>query len=147
MLDEYLTPSPFLKLAQTYRPWKRCEKVPKINWDEYIKRMKQYRRKMNEPEMTINDILFCIALLEGSNLDEATKINIEKIARNKGSSGMETRMDSAFLEQTLRKFTVKENQTKNILFTVEVTLRATVAKVKEEEEITERKKWSARRML
>ena len=37
MLDEYLTPNPFLKLAQTYRQWKRCEKGPEISWDEYVK--------------------------------------------------------------------------------------------------------------
>ena len=27
MLGEYLTLNPFLKLAQTYRQWKRCERV------------------------------------------------------------------------------------------------------------------------
>ena len=75
-------------------------------------------REMNEAVITINDREFCIALLEGSNLDEATKFNIENTARYKraGSWGTETRMDQLILEQTLRKFTVIENQTTNILF-------------------------------
>ena len=41
---------------------------------------------MKEAEMTINGRVFCMALLEGSNLEKAT-INIEKIARNKGPRG------------------------------------------------------------
>ena len=35
--------------------------------------IKRYRRDMNEAERTINDKVFCIALLERFNLDEATK--------------------------------------------------------------------------
>ena len=64
MLDEYLTPNPFLKLAQTYRQWKRFEMGPKISWDEYTKRMKRYRREMNEAKKIINNRVFCIAILE-----------------------------------------------------------------------------------
>ena len=71
---------------------------------------------MNEAEMTTNDRVFCKPLPEGSNLDGATTIIIENIARNKGTEGTETRMDLAFLEQTLRRFTVNEIQTANILF-------------------------------
>ena len=59
---------------------------------------------------------FCIALQEGSNLDEATKIRIKNIAQNKGHWGTEVRMDPIVLEQTLRRFTLNENQTSNIPF-------------------------------
>ena len=38
---------------------------------------------MNKAEMTIKDKVFCIALLEGSNREEATKIDIKNIARKK----------------------------------------------------------------
>ena len=111
MLDEYLTPNPFLKLEQTYRQCKTREKNPEKSWDEFEKRMKRFMREMNEAEMTINDRVFCIALLEGSNQAEATTINIEIIAGNKEHWGTKARMDPIMLEQTLRRFTVKENQT------------------------------------
>ena len=48
-------------------------------------------------------------------LDEATEINTEKIVRKKES---ENRIDSAILEQKLRRFTKNENQTSNILFNI-----------------------------
>ena len=48
-----------------------------------MKRVKRYRRETNEAELASNDRVFCIALLR-SNLDEATKIDIQNIARNKG---------------------------------------------------------------
>ena len=51
--------------------------------------MKRYRMDKNEAEMTINDRVFCIAPLQGSNIDEVTKIIIENIARNKGHGGTE----------------------------------------------------------
>ena len=70
---------------------------------------------MNEAEMTINDRLFCIALLEGSNVDEATKI-LTKTQRKKSHGGTDVRMDPIVLELTLQRFTVNENQTLNILF-------------------------------
>ena len=73
-------------MALTYRQRKRCKKRPDISWGKYIKRMKRYRRELKEAEMTINGRVFCMALLEGSNLEKAT-INIEKIARNKGPRG------------------------------------------------------------
>ena len=68
--------------------------------------------------MTINNRVFCLALLEVSSLDEATKTTIVSIAQNKGSDGKETRMinDPAISEQKMRKFTTNENQTTNIRF-------------------------------
>ena len=54
--------------------------------------------EMNEAEMTIKDRVFCIALLERCNLDEATKINIKNVARNKEHGGTELKMDQIVLE-------------------------------------------------
>ena len=63
--------------------------------------------------MSINDKVFALFLPEGLNLDEARKIFTENIARNKG---YKNRIDTAILEQTLRRFAVKESQTANNLF-------------------------------
>ena len=38
---------------------------------------------MNKAEMKIKDKVFCIALLEGFNREEATKIDIKNIAQKK----------------------------------------------------------------
>ena len=73
--------------------------------------MSRFMREMNEAEMTINDRVFCIALLEGSNQEKATTINIESIAGNKEHWWTKARMDPIMLEQTLRTITVKENET------------------------------------
>ena len=89
VLDEYLTPNRFLELAQIYRQCKKCEKGPMISSNEYMKRMKRYRMEMNEAETTIKYRVFSIALLEKSNLDEATKIFIGNKAQNKGHGGTE----------------------------------------------------------
>ena len=84
--------------------------------------------------------VFCLALLEGSSLDKATKTTIVNIARNKGSDGKETRMIQLFQNKKLRKFTTNENQTTNIRFNQNhsrVLPWELEAKVKEEEEATD----------
>ena len=74
---------------------------------------------MNEAEMIINDRKFFIALLKGSNLDKATKINFENVAPNKGTVKTETRTDLAILEQTIIRSTVTEKQTTKSLWETE----------------------------
>ena len=95
---------------------KRCGRGPEISWDEYKIRLERYRREMNETEMTINHRLFCIAHLEGFNLDKAIKINVEYIAQNKGREGMERRIDPAILRTDVADNYLKENQTTNNFF-------------------------------
>ena len=44
-------------------------------------RIKRYRREKNGADLTKKNRVFCIALLKKSNLDKATKKNIENIGR------------------------------------------------------------------
>ena len=62
------------KVSSNLQTMEKLKKSQEIRWDEYIKRMKRYRREMNKAEMSIKDWVFCIALLEGSNREEQLKM-------------------------------------------------------------------------
>ena len=98
---------------------------------------------MNEAEMTINDRLFCIALLEGSNVDEATKI-LTKTQRKKKTRGNRckngpnrVRTDTAEIYRKMRTKLLISSSTRT---TVENTIWETGFKTKKEEGVTDRRK-------
>ena len=66
---------------------------------------------MNEAYMYICKQLYCVALLEGSKLDEATKTNLENIKKVKNT---DKKLDFGMLEMSLKKFSVSDNETSNI---------------------------------
>ena len=64
--------------------------------------MTKYRKEMEELGMVIPNVIYCVALLTCSNLEESTKMSIENVAKN---SSEDDQNDPTTLEHTMRKFT------------------------------------------
>ncbi len=82
LLDDHFKPNTFVRKMSLWRQFRRCEKTPEISWNEYTKRMKRLRADLLHQNLVISDDLFCIALIDGSNLDATCKLNVESVARS-----------------------------------------------------------------
>ncbi len=82
ILDEHFKPNTFIRKVALWHEFRRLEKTPEMTWTSYLKKMKKTRTHLSNLGLTINDELYCIALINESNLDAAGKLNVESIARN-----------------------------------------------------------------
>ncbi len=82
LLDDHFRPNTFIRKMTLWRQFRRCEKNPETSWNEYTKRMKRLKADLLHQNFVISDDLFCIALIDGSNLDANCKLNVESVARS-----------------------------------------------------------------
>ena len=86
VLDDYFKPNTFIRKFALGRQFRKCEKTESITWHTYMKRMKKLRSDLTGQGLTIKDELYCLALIDASNLDANQKMDIEKLAKNANSA-------------------------------------------------------------
>ena len=81
-LDEYFLANSESKLFNLWRQMRKLEKTPDITWDQYLKRRKKIFRELEKYGLKLDDKTTWVAMIDGTNLDQNTKLHIESVTRN-----------------------------------------------------------------
>ncbi len=117
LLDDHFRSNTFIRKMTLWRQFRRCEKNPETSWNEYIKKMKRLKADLLHQNLVISDDLFCIALIDGSNLDANCKLNVESVARSAEPTNRLTIKITQ--EAILRMRITEEEETKAVLVATE----------------------------
>ena len=117
LLDDHFRPNTFIRKTKLWRTFRRCEKNPETSWNEYTKKMKRLKADLLHQNLVISDDLFCIALIDGSNLDANCKLNVESVARCAEPTNRLTIKNTE--EAILRMRSTEEEETKAVLMATE----------------------------
>ncbi len=66
---------------------KKTENIEDITWEEFLNRMRKWRQDLESYGVVFPEEMYCIALIESSNLDRNMKVHLEGMARSASTGG------------------------------------------------------------
>ena len=107
-LDEYFLSNSKSKLFNLWRQMRKWEKTPDITWDQYLKKQKKIFRDLEKYGLKLDDKITCVAMIDGTNLDQNTKLHIESVARNQSE---DKKLHPKFVDEAIRRMVSDESMT------------------------------------
>ncbi len=107
-LDEYFLANSESKLFNLWRQMRKWEKTPDITWDQYLKKQRKIFGDLEKYGLKLDDKITCVAMIDGTNLDQNTKLHIESVARNQSE---DKKLHPKFVDEAIRRMVSDENTT------------------------------------
>ncbi len=116
-LDKHFLPNTFARKMEAWGRRKRTEKTDNMSWEEFLHRMRKWRQDLESYGVVFPEEMYCIALIESSNLDRNRnmKVHVEGMARSASTDGKN--IESEKVEEIMLRYDNKTEEGQEINYT------------------------------